>query len=129
VSSFTIGQLAHAAGVHIETVRYYERRGILPEPPRSPAGYRQFAAGDLWRLQFVARAKDLGFTLTEIAGLLEGHDSSDASDSVLLMAQAKVEALDDKRRELDETQARLAQLIRICADPTSADCRSLQVTP
>jgi DNA-binding transcriptional MerR regulator len=129
VSSFTIGQLADAAGVHIETVRYYERRGILPEPPRSPAGYRQYAAGDLWRLQFVARAKGLGFTLTEIAGLLEGHDSSDASDSVLLMAQAKVAALDDKRRELDETRARLAQLIRICADPTSVDCRSLQVTP
>jgi MerR family mercuric resistance operon transcriptional regulator len=128
MGSLTIGQLAQAAGVHIETVRYYERRGILRDPPRSPAGYRQCQAGDLWPLQFVARAKQLGFTLTEVASLLEGHDSSDTADAVLLMAHAKVEALDDKRRELDETRERLARLINICADTTSADCRSLRVT-
>jgi MerR family transcriptional regulator, copper efflux regulator len=71
VEVLSIGQLAEAAGVHIETIRYYERRGLLPEPPRSAAGYRQYGPDDLWRLEFVGRAKTLGFTLTEVGELLQ----------------------------------------------------------
>jgi DNA-binding transcriptional MerR regulator len=127
VETFTIGQLAHRAGVNLETVRYYERRGLLAEPPRSPAGYRQYSAGDLWRLQFIARAKRLGFTLTEVANLLAGHDSCDTADSVALLARAKIEALNEQQRALEETRARLARLIDICGDPTSEDCRALRV--
>jgi MerR family transcriptional regulator, mercuric resistance operon regulatory protein len=126
VSSFTIGQLAHAAGVHIETVRYYERRASCSNrcvrPPATGSMRPPTSGGSSsWRGR---RAS--GFTLTEIASLLEGHDSSDTPDSVLLMAQAKVEALDDKRSELDEARGRLARLIRICADPHQ---RGLSVAP
>jgi DNA-binding transcriptional MerR regulator len=136
--------------VHVETVRYYERRGLLRQPRRTPAGYRQYSATDLRRLQFIARAKQLGFTLTEVAGLVgerdaddhgsevdgahdDDADSSDAADgaggadSVLQAARAKLHALDERQRELDETRARLARLIDICEDPTSEDCVALRV--
>lgn len=89
----SIGQLASEAGVNVETVRYYERRGLLRDPPRSGAGYRQYSAGDLWRLQFIARAKLLGFTLTEIASLV-GDGAGTTADSVLRIARAKILTLD-----------------------------------
>ena len=56
--------------MNVETIRYYERRGLLREPPRTHAGYRQYSGADLWRLQFIARAKQMGFTLAEIATLV-----------------------------------------------------------
>jgi DNA-binding transcriptional MerR regulator len=127
VESLTIGQLAHEAGVHVETVRYYERRGLLRRPPRTPAGYRQYAAADLWRLQFIARAKQLGFTLAEVARLAGVHDSDDTAEAVLEAARAKLRALDERQKELDATRVRLARLIDVCGDPTSEDCRSLRV--
>jgi DNA-binding transcriptional MerR regulator len=127
VEVLTIGQLARAAGVHVETIRYYERRRLLREPPRTSAGYRQYSADDLWRLQFIARAKDMGFTLSEIATLV-GPAGTSSAESVLLMARAKIGALDEHQRELADTRARLVRLIDICADPDSEDCRALRVT-
>ena len=140
MESLTIGQLAHEAGVHVETVRYYERRGLLRQPPRTPAGYRQYAAADLRRLQFIARAKQLGFTLSEVARLAGEHDgdsdgangganggANDSADSVVRAARAKLRALDAQQRALDETRLRLARLIDICEDATSEDCVALRV--
>jgi DNA-binding transcriptional MerR regulator len=127
VEALTIGQLAHDAGVNIETIRYYERRGLLRDPPRTAAGYRQYSATDLWRLQFIARAKQLGFTLTEIAGLM-GEDGSSPASTVLRMARAKIESVDRRRRELDETRSRLESLVAVCADPTNDDCLALRVS-
>jgi DNA-binding transcriptional MerR regulator len=123
---FTIGQLAHEAGVNVETIRYYERRALLREPPRTRAGYRQYSADDLWRLQFIVRAKGLGFTLAEIATLLgSGNDAS--GDDVLQIAQSKIQVLEERQRELAETRARLKQLVTLCGDPTSEDCMALRV--
>ena len=136
MESLTISQLAHEAGVHVETVRYYERRGLLRQPPRSPAGYRQYGAADLRRLQFIARAKQLGFTLSEVARLAGEHDgdsdganggANDSADSVVRAARAKLRALDEQQRALDETRLRLARLIDICEDATSEDCVALRV--
>jgi MerR family mercuric resistance operon transcriptional regulator len=127
MESFFIGQLAHRAGVNVETVRYYERRGLLREPPRSAAGYRQYSADDLWRLEFIARAKRLGFTLAEVSGLVGGQAGPDSVGSVLSLARAKIEALDERRRALDETRSRLTRLVGICEDPDSEDCRALRV--
>lgn len=70
-ATLTIGQLAEAAGVHLETVRYYERRGLLPEPPRSAAGYRVYRQDAVERLRLIGRAKALGFTLREVSTLLD----------------------------------------------------------
>ena len=147
VESLTISQLAHEAGVHLETVRYYERRGLLREPPRTPAGYRQYSTADLRRLQFIARAKLLGFTLAEVARLAgddddsdtvdsdpadsdhddSNHDDSNTADSVLSAARAKLRVLDERQREIDETRERLSRLIDICEDPMSEDCLALRV--
>src|SRR3546814_748715 len=69
--SLTISRLAERAGVGIDTVRYYERAGLLPAPPRRASGYRDYPADSVQRLRFIRRAKDLGFTLTEIGELLE----------------------------------------------------------
>jgi MerR family mercuric resistance operon transcriptional regulator len=127
VETFTIGQLAHQAGVNVETVRYYERRGLLRAPPRTAAGYRQYSGSDLWRLQFIARAKQLGFTLSEIAGLV-GPDEGRAGTRTRGLAEAKIRALDEQRRELATTRARLTRLIDICEDPDSEDCTNLRIT-
>lgn len=122
----TIGQLADTAGVHVETVRYYERRGLLAEPPRTAAGYRQYAAADLWRLQFIARGKRLGFTLAEIAEILgDGDDRS--AERVLAAARAKIDAVEHAQRELAATRARLVQLIDLCAQGDAADCAALKL--
>ncbi len=69
--AMTIGQVAAGAGVNIQTVRYYERRGLLPRAPRTASGYRQYDPDAVARLRFIKRAQDLGFSLQEIAELLE----------------------------------------------------------
>jgi MerR family copper efflux transcriptional regulator len=125
VETLSIGQLAREAGVHIETIRYYERRGLLPEPPRSEAGYRQYSASDVWRLQFIGRAKRLGFTLNEIAELVGEHDQRSA-DRVVDAAQRKVADLGVEIEELVQTQERLRGLIGMCEGGNVDDCLALQ---
>src|SRR3546814_7550515 len=77
-----IGQLARQAGVPIDTVRYYERQRLIPEPARSASGYRQYAQDDVTRLNFIRRAKTLGFTLEEIGELMaiRGNSSDDMNE-------------------------------------------------
>jgi DNA-binding transcriptional MerR regulator len=127
VEVLSIGQLAEAAGVHVETIRYYERRGLLPEPPRSPGGYRQYGPDDLWRLEFVGRAKALGFTLTEVGELLEEDTRRDVS-SVRAIVLRKLEAIEARQRELAGVRSGLERLADICADPDSDDCGALRLT-
>jgi DNA-binding transcriptional MerR regulator len=126
VEVFSIGQLAEAAGVHVETIRYYERRGLLPAPPRTASGYRQYGADDLWRLAFVRRAKTFGFTLTEVGDLLHDGVRADPA-SVRVMVQDKLEAIEERQHELAQVRARLERLVDICADPDSEDCTALRV--
>ena len=127
MEALRIGQLARAAGVHVETVRYYERRGLLAEPPRSPSGYRLYSPTDLWRLQFIARGKDLGFTLAEIAEIA-GDAARRGPDCVVAAAHQKIAALDEQQRELAATRARLEQLVEVCEGGASADCTALRLT-
>jgi DNA-binding transcriptional MerR regulator len=124
--TMTIGALARAAGVNVETVRYYERRGLLAAPLRTSSGYRQYDDEALWRLQFVARAKRLGFTLAEITDLLQ-NDGARGVDDVLDAARSKLVALDKRRQALDAQRARLERLVRTCEDGADADCTSLVV--
>ena len=114
----TIGDLAAAAGVGIDTVRYYERRGLLLEPARTPAGYRQYDDADVARLQQILRAKALGFTLSEVREL------ADDAGGILAAAVAKRAVVEAQQAELAVVHERLDRLIGACADGTD-DCLTL----
>jgi MerR family mercuric resistance operon transcriptional regulator len=124
--SFTIGRLASAAGVHVETVRYYERRGLLEQPARSPGGgYRSYSDDDLWRLQFIGRAKALGFTLAEIGSLLS---SGSCASAVLAATRSKLESVRAQEAALAVVRSRLERLAEVCAGGADGDCEGLFVT-
>lgn len=122
-TTLTIGQLAEAAGVHLETVRYYERRGLLPEPPRSAAGYRLYGLDDVDRLRLITRAKALGFTLREVGALLD--DDARGPEQVLAAVERKLADLEVRQQELEQTRRRLLVLSERCADGDDAGCSSL----
>jgi len=125
MGSFTIGVLARSAGVSVETVRYYERRGLLEQPPSEPFGYRQYSEDDVRRLQFVRRAKGLGFTLTEIRELL-GAAESRSADEVLGAARAKLAQVEADLRRLEGLRCRLDRLVQTC-EAGDQDCVALEV--
>jgi Hg(II)-responsive transcriptional regulator len=107
----TIGALARQAGVAIDTVRYYERRGLLPAPPRTAAGYRQYPTDAVRRVAFIKRAQSLGFTLHEIAGLLALRTRADgACEAVEHRAQCAIARVDIKLAELARMRGALVRL-------------------
>ena len=110
-----IGELAKQAGVAIDTVRYYERQGLLPPPRRQESGYRSYALDDVRRLRFIRRAKDLGFTLEEISGLLDlsSRRHEDMAD-LKQAAKQRLERIDERIAELQRVRAGLEQLVRHC---------------
>lgn len=110
-----IGELAHRADVGIDTVRYYERQGLLPAPQRLASGYRRYDPADVARLSFVRRAKALGFTLGEIRDLLAL--SSERDDDMAAMKTAAAEKLADveiKLAELTRIRDGLKTLVEAC---------------
>ena len=110
-----IGELARAAGVPIDTVRYYERQGLLPLPARTASGYRQYGHDDAARLRFVRRAKALGFTLEEIRELLSLSARREADMAGMkAAAMQKLADIDDKLAELQRMRAGLDSLIASC---------------
>ena len=110
-----IGELAQQADVNIDTVRYYERQGLLPEPQRLRSGYRQYQLGDVSRLRFVRRAKALGFTLEEIRELLalSSHREHDMG-SLKAAAEQKLAGVEAKLAELARIRDGLRTLIKAC---------------
>jgi Hg(II)-responsive transcriptional regulator len=117
-----IGQLARQAGVPIDTVRYYERQRLIPEPARSASGYRQYARDDVTRLNFIRRAKTLGFTLEEIGELMaiSGHSSRDMSEMKAAAAK-KLEVVEERVAELTRMRDALRELIEACPGHGSLD--------
>lgn len=112
----TIGQVAQRAGVGIETVRYYEREGLLDRPSRRPSGYRQFDETVVTRLQFIRRAKELGFTLKEIKELLalRLEPTSKCAD-VKVRAQAKIADIESRIDTLNRIRWTLTKLTNQCS--------------
>ena len=121
MSRDTIGALAKAAGVGVETVRYYQRRGLLPEPPRPHGEVRRYGDEDLRRLKFIRSAQAAGFTLAEIGELLKLSASDDRARAREL-AEARVDALDSKIAELREARKALAGLAAACAGKRRGPC-------
>ena len=114
-TQFTIGRLAKAADVNIDTVRFYERQGLLQPAPRTAGGYRLYGTADAQRLQFIRRAKTLGFSLEDIAELLrlteDGHDRG----KVKAIAQKRVADLESRIRELEKMRSVLAHHAGHCS--------------
>lgn len=111
-------EVADRAGVNTQTLRYYERRGLLDEPPRSAAGYRDYPASAVTVLRFVKRAQELGFSLGEVEGLLALADGGPAScDTARTLAAAHMAELDRKIADLQRMQASLGALVATCERP------------
>lgn len=127
MAPLTIGQLANRAGVGIETVRFYERQGLLPKPPRTPAGYRQYSSDDIGRLAFIGRAKALGFALKEIAELLALDASREATcEDVKRRAQGKLTDVEAQLHHLTHARNTLKGLIAACAGGPARRCPVLR---
>lgn len=109
----SIGQLAQAAGVNVETVRYYQRIKLMPVPPRAPGGIRRYGAAELARIQFIRTAQGLGFTLEEIADLIKLDDGTRCREAHAIAAH-KLAAVRARLRDLRKMETALARLVRRC---------------
>jgi MerR family copper efflux transcriptional regulator len=113
MAATTIGRLAKRVGVNIDTIRYYERNGLMPPPARRASGYREYSSAAAVRLRFILRAKDLGFTLAEIAELLALSADRDVR-GVKRRAELRLEQVERKIAELERVRRGLKTLIDAC---------------
>jgi DNA-binding transcriptional MerR regulator len=110
--------VAAGAAVNPQTLRYYERRGLLPVPVRSPGGYRAYPADAVRRVRFIKRAQDLGFTLAEVASLLDLVEGGPEScDRVRFLAEEKIADVERRIADLQALRAGLARLVATCQRP------------
>lgn len=113
-------QVARQAGVNVETLRFYERVGILPEPPRRPSGYRDYPPETVDLIRFVKRAQELGFSLREVQELLDLRQvPARASGKVVRLVKAKLDEIDHKIRDLDAMRRALGELLCACEQKKS----------
>src|ERR1700689_719539 len=126
MAGLTIGKFAEAGGVGVETVRFYQRRGLLGPPARGPAGFADYTDDARWRLAFIRRARPLGFTLAEISDLL-GPAEARSTGEIVRAAEAKLAAVADQVAALAPLEGRLARLVQVCAHGSSDDCLALQL--
>jgi Cu(I)-responsive transcriptional regulator len=124
---FSIGALARATGTKVETVRWYERVGLLPAPARTAGNYRSYGQRHLERLSFVRRARDLGFSLEQVRELLRLADDRDQScEAVDRVACEHLEEVERKIADLQALRRELQDLIGQCRHGTVAECRILE---
>lgn len=124
MTALTIGAIAKRTGLGVQTVRFYEREGLLEEPPRSSSGYRTYGESAVRRLGFIRRAQELGFSLKEIRELisLEQNEAADC-DQVRGIANAKLDTIEDKIADLKRMQAALEKVVQSCTGGgTIRDC-------
>jgi DNA-binding transcriptional MerR regulator len=121
VAGVKIGQVAREAGVSIDTVRFYERRGILPAPARRPSGYRVFTPAAVERIRMARALQNLGLTLDEVIDALHAHDRGDATcESERWRLEAVIERLDARIAELERARQATARALEDCQ---SGQCR------
>jgi MerR family mercuric resistance operon transcriptional regulator len=106
----TIGRLAKAAGVHVETIRYYQRIGLIPEPQKPQGGHRRYPASVMERITFIRRAQQLGFSLEEVKRLLGYADGRNRRE-VRQIAERKYELLEARVEQLNDMRRKLKRLI------------------
>lgn len=122
-----IGELARATSTKVETIRFYEKIGLLPTPSRTGANYRAYDQAQLVRLSFVRRARDLGFTLDQIRGLLALSDDRDQSCSAVdTVARQHVSEIDRKIADLRALRRELQEMLDQCSHETISTCRIIE---
>jgi DNA-binding transcriptional MerR regulator len=121
----TIGRFAAEEGVGVETVRFYQRRGLLARPERAGSGYREYTEADRRRLAFIRRARGLGFTLGEISELL--GPAPGGADDIVRAAEAKLGAIAGQISELTLLQCKLRRLVQVCEHGNRGDCLALHL--
>lgn len=124
MKAMKIGEVARLSGTGIETIRFYEREGLLLEPERRPSGYRQYDESTVERLEYIRRAKELGFTLAEIRELMElSFESQTGCDHIRRRADAKIADIEGKIRSLQKMKRSLGKIMEQCRDKNSTeDC-------
>ena len=122
-----IGEMAAATTTNIETVRYYEKIGLLPAPTRTGANYRSYGPEHLARLSFIRRARDLGFSIEQVRALLDlSDDRSHDCGTVDRIACEHLHEIDRKIADLEALRRELGALVSSCAGGTVAECRILE---
>ncbi len=125
MAGMTIGRFAAEEGVGVETVRFYQRRGLLARPERTGPGYREYTEADRQRLAFIRRARRLGFTLGEISELL--GPAQGGTDDIVRAAEAKLGTVAGQIRELTQLQCKLRRLVQVCEHGDRGDCLALHL--
>lgn len=118
--AYSIGQLARVGDTGVETIRYYERRGLMPEPPRAASGYRRYPKDAAQRLRFIRRAKQLGFTLDEIMSLLQLQAGGRRAD-IKTIAEAKLAEIETRLTDLQRMRATLYDVTCRCSGEGPVD--------
>ena len=115
MKKINIGELAKGADVGVQTIRYYERRGLIPKPRRTDSGYRQYPPDTVARVKFIKRAQELGFSLKEITELisLKSEETTDCGDTKSV-AESKISEIENKIRTLREMKKALTKVVEIC---------------
>jgi MerR family mercuric resistance operon transcriptional regulator len=128
METLTIGQLAKSANVNLETVRYYERKGLLPKPSRNESGYRQYSLNDVKRIGFIKRTQALGFSLKEISELLSLRtESGSTCGDVKRRVDAKIADVEEKMVSLQEIKEALVKLsVRCTGQGPIGECPILE---
>ena len=128
LSTLTRGQLSRATGCNIETIRYYEKTGLLPDPPRTGAGYRVYCATHAARLRFILRARELGFAMNDIRGLLGlGDGTAPTCAEVKARTERHLDVIRAKIADLKRIEAVLAQTAARCSGRKVPTCPVLDV--
>ena len=123
MQAMNIGQASKATGVSAKMIRHYEEVGLVPAPPRTEAGYRQYTASEVHTLRFIRQARDLGFSIREIGDLLSlWHDRKRPSRLVKALAQAHIQALEQKAQEILAMKSTLEHLVGCCRGDERPDC-------
>ena len=121
-----ISEAAAASGCHLETIRYYERSGLMPSPARTASGYREYSTAEVDRLRFISRGRDLGFSLEEIRSLLSLDDDPTMSCcDVDVIAREHLTDIRNRIRELSNMAAELERVITQCAGGERDHCAIL----
>jgi Cu(I)-responsive transcriptional regulator len=126
-TTMNIGMAAKASGVSAKMIRHYEQVGLLPEPSRTEAGYRQFSEAEVHTLQFIRRARDLGFSIAQIGELVGlWQNRKRPSRQVKALAQAHIQELEQKAQELLAMKATLEHLVHCCHGDDRPECPILE---